>query len=132
MSDMNEFTLKLITKEFDKVTEEIEKLKKELVNLSKPILVKISAFETFKTHLLRAKLLLTQSNFAESRDLGWCFINFITLDPIERQVNVVFNENPFSVFVENLQNPENKIEGAFAPSMKLVAGAGFEPTTFGL
>lgn len=132
MSDMNEFTLKLITKELDKVTEEIEKLKKELVKLSKPILVKIPTFETFKTHLLRAKLLLTQSNLAESRYLVWCFINSITLDPIERQVNVVFNENAFSVLMENLGNPEKQMEGAFAPSMKLVAGAGFEPTTFGL
>jgi len=132
MSDMNEFTLKLITKELDTTTEEIEKLKKELAKLSKPTLIKMPTFETFKTHLLRAKLLLTQSNLAENRYLVWCFINSITLDPIERQVNVVFNENAFSVLMENLQSPEKQMEGAFAPSMKLVAGAGFEPTTFGL
>ena len=62
----------------------------------------------------------------------WCFANSITRDPIEREVKVVFNENAFSVLMENLQNPEKQMEGAFAPSMKLVAGAGFEPTTFGL
>lgn len=132
MVDMNEFAVKAITKELDKVSREIEGLKKEITKLSKPILVKIPTFKTFQNHLLRAKLLLTQSNLAESRDLVWCFVNSITLDPIERHVNVVFNENPFSALMENLQNPEKQMEGANAPSMKLVAGAGFEPTTFGL
>lgn len=132
MSDMNEFTVKLITKELNKTTEEIEGLKKEITKMNKPISVKIPTFETFKNHLLRAKLLLTQSNLAESRDLVWCFINSITLDPIERQVNVIFNENAFSVLMENLQKGKNIVEGAFAPSTRMVAGAGFEPTTFGL
>lgn len=132
MANMNEFALKAITSELDKISKETEDLKKEEAKLSKPATVKIPSFDSFKTHLLRAKLTLTQSNLAENRDLVWYFVNSITLDPIERQAHVIFNDDPYSVFMENLQNPENKIEGAFAPSMKLVAGAGFEPTTFGL
>lgn len=132
MANMNEFALKAITSELDKISREMGDLKKEEAKLSKPVVVKIPTFEVFKTQLLRAKLTLTQSNLAENRNLVWCFVKSITLDPIEREVIAEFNKSPFSVFMENLQNPENKIEGAFAPSMKLVAGAGFEPTTFGL
>lgn len=116
----------------DKVSREIEDLRKEEAKLSKPVKVKIPTFEVFKNQLLRAKLTLTQSNLAENRNLVWYFLNSISFDPIEREVIVEFNKNPFNAFIEDLQNPENKIEGAFAPSMKLVVGAGFEPTTFGL
>lgn len=132
MANINEFALKAITSELDKISREIEDLKKEEARLSKPVVVKTPTFDVFKNQLLRAKLTLTQSNLAENRNLVWCFVKTITLDPIEREVIAEFNKSPFSVFMENLQNPENKIEGAFAPSMKLVAGAGFEPTTFGL
>lgn len=132
MNDMNEFAVKAISKELDKVTKEIENIKKELEKASNVKPIKIPVFETFKTHLLRAKLLLTRSNLAEKRDLIFCFVNSIILDPIEREVIVDFNSDPFSVMLEMEQNPKNKVEGVFTPSTKMVAGAGFEPTTFGL
>ena len=77
-------------------------------------------------------MLLIRSNTAENKKLIWNFVNSIRLDPVERQVIVEFNSNPFGCLFSNGKIPDNKIEGAFAPSMKLVAGAGFEPTTFGL
>ena len=132
MNDMNEFATKAISKELDKVSKELEGLKKELDRLNKRKTVKPPTFERCKNHLLKAQLLLTQSKSAESKELVWCFVNSITLDPIEREVKVVFNNNPFSMFMENLQKGKNIVEGDFAPSTKLVAGAGFEPTTFGL
>lgn len=118
--------------ELDKTAKEVEELKKEIENAGKVIPIKTPNFETFKTHLLRAKLLLTRSNLAEKRDLIFCFVNSITLDPIEREVIVDFNPDPFSVMLEMEKNPKNKVEGVFTPSTKMVAGAGFEPTTFGL
>lgn len=132
MANMNKFAIKAISNELDKISREAASLKAEAVKLSKPFVIKIPTLEVFKSELLRAKLLLTRSDLAENRKIVWYFINSLTLDPIERQIDVVFNENPISVFMENLQNPEKQMEGAFAPSMKLVAGAGFEPTTFGL
>ena len=36
------------------------------------------------------------------------------------------------MFMEDLKNAKNKVEGVFTPSTEMVAGAGFEPTTFGL
>lgn len=132
LSNMNEYAIKAISQELDKTAKEVDDLRKEIANSSKVVSIKIPVFETFKTHLLRAKLLLTRSNLAEKRDLIFCFINSITLDPIEREVIVDFNSDPFSVMLEMEKNPKNKVEGVFTPSTKLVAGAGFEPTTFGL
>lgn len=132
MKDLNEFAMKAITKELEKVSRELEELKKESEKLSKPNLVKIPAFESFKNHLLRTKLILTRSNSVEKSEMVWNFVESITLDPIERQVVVIFDPNPFCSYMENTKNGKNKVEGDFAPSTKLVAGAGFEPTTFGL
>lgn len=132
ISNMNEYAIKAISQELDKTAKEVEELRKEIENASKVVPIKIPNFETFKTHLLRAKLLLTRSNLAEKRDLIFCFVNSITLDPIGREVIVDFNPDPFRVMLEMDKNPKNKVEGTFAPSTKLVAGAGFEPTTFGL
>ena len=132
MTDMNEFAVKAITKELENVSREIELLKKEIEELSKPKLVKIPSFKEFQNQIYTGKSLLTHSNFHQKRKLVWIFVNSITLDPIEREVILTTNKNPFCTFMENLQNPEKQMEGAFAPSMKLVAGAGFEPTTFGL
>lgn len=81
VSGANEFTLKAITKELDKVTNDIELIKKELSKSNKPNLVKIPDFETFKSTVIKAKLLLTQSNLHTKRELLWCFVESITLDP---------------------------------------------------
>ena len=76
--------------------------------------------------------MLTRRNTAENKTFIWHFVNSIKLDPIEKEVIVSFNNDPFSSILSDSQNLETKKEGAFAPSMKMVAGAGFEPTTFGL
>ncbi len=132
MQNINEFALKAVTKELEKVSNDIEKIKNEISKLNKPKLVKIPTFEQFKIQILRAKLLLTRSNLSEKRELIWCFVDSITLDPIERQVIIKFYKNPFCMLMEKAKNGKNKVESDFAPSTKLVAEAGFEPTTFGL
>lgn len=132
MADMNEFTLKILSKELNKVSDKLEKLTKELDKLIKRKTIKPPSFERVKNHLLRAKLILTQSNSAESKELIWFFVNFVTLNPIEREIVISFKKNPFSVLMEKLENDKNIVEGEFSPSTELVAGAGFEPTTFGL
>lgn len=132
MPDMNEFALKAITKELDQVSNEIELLKKQLKESTKVSSIELPTFEQFEREVYRAKSILTCSNFYEQKNMIWNFVEAITLDPIEREVNVIFNVNPYNVYLEKTKNLEKQMEGAFAPSMKLVAGAGFEPTTFGL
>lgn len=70
----------------------LEKLTKELDKLAKRRMIKLPSFERVKNHLLRAKLILTQSNSAESKELIRSFINSIILDPIEREIVISFKK----------------------------------------
>ena len=129
---VNTFTLNELTNSLEKISSEIQELKllKSKFDIQKSI--KVPSLKEFKTLIAQSKMLLTRSNTAENKTFIWYFINSIKLDPIEREVIISFNKNPFSTILFDKQNPKNKTEGAFAPSMKMVAGAGFEPTTFGL
>ena len=132
MNTTSPIVLDAISNKIEKVSLEIEKLKEEkgLLENKKP--AKIPSLKTFKTLLLQSKLLLTGSESIKNKEIIWNFVNSIKLDPIEKEVIVEFKKAPFDIIFKNTKKAENKIEGAFAPSMKLVAGAGFEPTTFGL
>lgn len=132
MVDMNEFALKAITKELESVSKDIELIKQELQELNKPVLVKMPTFKEFESKVQRDKSLLTRSNIYVKRDVIWTFVKAITLDPIEKRVILELRKNPFNMYMEEPKNGKNKVESDFAPSTKLVAGAGFEPTTFGL
>lgn len=132
MSSNNSSAINIITQELEKISNELEELQAELAKQSEEKVIKIPTFESYKKALLKSKMLLIRSNTAENKNLIWNFVNSIKLDPTERQVIVEFNSNPFGFLFSNGKTPNNKMEGANAPSMKLVAGAGFEPTTFGL
>ena len=132
MQDLNEFAIKAITKELEKVSKDVELLRKEVNELDKPVLVEIPTFEEFQIKVFSDKSLLTHSNLYKSREIIWNFVSSISLDPIERRVLTEFNKNPFSMFVEKSKNLKKVVEGDFAPSTKMVAETGFEPMTFGL
>lgn len=132
MSSKNPLAINAVIEELEKISQELQELQAELAKQSEEKVIKIPTFESYKKALLKSKMLLIRSNTAENKKLIWNFVNSIRLDPVERQVIVEFNSNPFGCLFSNGKIPDNKIEGAFAPSMKLVAGAGFEPTTFGL
>lgn len=83
-------------------------------------------FESYKKALLKSKMLLIRSNTAANEMLIWNFVNSIKLNPVERQVIVEFNSNPFGFLFSNSKTLDNKKEGAFAPSIKLVAGVRIE------
>ena len=58
-------------------------------------------------------------------------IEDITIDKFHDSEDEYVDDVVYKLF-SNGKTPNNKMEGAFAPSMKLVAGVGFEPTTSGL
>ena len=132
MSSKNPLAINAVTEELEKISQELQELQVELAKQSEAKVIKIPTFESYKKALLKSKMLLIRSNTTENKNLIWNFVNSIKLDPVEKQVIVEFNSNPFGCLFSNGKIPDNKIEGASAPSMKLVAGAGFEPTTFGL
>ena len=57
---------------------------------------------------------------------------FICLDPVKKAVNVKFNINPFWTSLGNPKKTKKLEVSTFDTSSEMVAGAGFEPTTFGL
>ena len=132
MSSKNPLAINAVTEELEKISQELQELQVELAKQSEEKVIKIPTFESYKKALLKSKMLLIRSNTTENKNLIWNFVNSIKLDPVEKQVIVEFNSNPFGCLFSNSKIPDNKTEGAFAPSMKLVAGAGFEATTFGL
>ena len=51
---------------------------------------------------------------------------------VRKAVNVKFNINPFWTSLENTKKTKKLEVSGFDTSSEMVAGAGFEPTTFGL
>jgi len=76
--------------------------------------------------------LLVHSSLAEKRAFVERCIQSVTLDPVKKAVNVKLNINPFWTPLENPKKPKKLEVSTFDTSSKMVAGAGFEPTTFGL
>lgn len=132
IDDDDDATRETLIDELTSITNKIKAFKKTMEELSKPKVVKIPTYDQFKTQIYKAKSLLIHSSFYQKRKYIWIFIKSIKLDPIERQVVLEANKNPLCMFMENLENGKNIVEGDFSPSTEMVAGAGFEPTTFGL
>ena len=89
-------------------------------------------YDYFKQLCHEGSKLLTHSSLAEKRAFVEKCIESVTLDPVEKSVNVKFNINPFWTSLENPKKTKKLEVSAFDTSSELVAGAGFEPTTFGL
>ena len=132
MSDCNVLVIKDISKEIEDLARKIESLNEELVNATKQKNTKLPTLKEFKKHMATTKLMFTGSDMNKKQEILWIFVKSITLNPIEREVTLTLYKNPFFMFMEDLKNAKNKVEGVFSPSTKMVAGAGFEPTTFGL
>ncbi len=59
-------------------------------------------------------------------------IESVTLDPVRKAVNVKFNINPFWTSLESSKKAKKLEVPTLETSSNMVAGAGFEPTIFGL
>ena len=111
---------------------EIQQLEELITNQNKPQQYRILTYDYFKQLCHNGSKLLTHSSLAEKRAFVEKCIESVTLDPVRKAVNVKFNINPFWTSLEN-HNKTKKLEvSTFDTSSELVAGAGFEPTTFGL
>ena len=132
MSDCPVLASKQITKEIEELAKKVQELNDELVKATQQKNLKPPTLKEFKKHMATTKLLFTGSDMNKKQEILWIFVKSITLNPIEREVTLTLYKNPFFMFMEDLKNAKNKVEGVFTPSTKMVAGAGFEPTTFGL
>ena len=132
----NELAIKAISKELEQVNQQKESIEKELQACIQPVLQKLPTFNEFKKQASIIKALLSPKDLHQKRKIVWMFVKSITLDPVEKSAIVDYFPNPFSMLMEQCIKNENPCynakEAPFGTSIELVAGAGFEPTTFGL
>ncbi len=114
------------------VSEEIKAIEAQIDNSNKPNPYRILTYDYFKHLCHNGSKLLTHSSLAERRAFIERCIESVTLDPVKKAVNVKFNINPFWTSLKNPQKAKKLEVSAFDTSSEMVAGAGFEPTTFGL
>lgn len=124
--------LKQASNEFNSISEKIETLEAKIDNYTQLNKYRILTYDYFKQLCHEGSKLLTHSSLTEKRAFVEKCIESVTLDPVRKAVNVKFNINPFWTPLENPKKTKKLEVSGFDTSSEMVAGAGFEPTTFGL
>ncbi len=124
--------LNAITTKLNTVSEEVKTLEAQIDKNNKPSRYKILTYDYLKQLCHEGSKLLTHSSLAEKRAFIEKCIESVTLDPVRKSVNVKFNINPFWTSLEKPKKTKKLEASKFETSSEMVAGAGFEPTTFGL
>ena len=114
------------------VSQEIKEIEAQIENHGKPNNYRILTYNYFKQLCHEGTKLLTHSSLAEKRAFIEKCIESVTFDPVRKAVNAKFNLNPFWMSLENPRKTKKLEVSTFETSSEMVAGAGFEPTTFGL
>lgn len=107
-------------------------LEAQMDESNKPNQYRILTYDYFKQLCHNGTKVLTHSSLAEKRVFLERCIESVTLAPVRKAVNVKFNINPFWTSLENTKKTKKLEVSGFDTSSEMVAGAGFEPTTFGL
>ena len=124
--------LEATSNRLNSVSTEIKTIEAQLDSSDRPNQYRILTYNYFKQLCHEGSKLLTHSSLAEKRAFVEKCIEAVTLDPIRKAVNVKFNINPFWTSLENPKKTKKLEASKFETSSEMVAGAGFEPTTFGL
>ena len=114
------------------VSQEIKEIEAQIGNHNKPNNYRILTYDYFKQLCHEGSRLLTHSSLTEKRVFIEKCIESVTFDPVRKAVNAKFNLNPFWMSLENPRKTKKLEVSTFETSSEMVAGAGFEPTTFGL
>ena len=75
---------------------------------------------------------LAQSLLVQRRAFIKKCIEAVILDPIRREVHIKLDISPFLMKNDDVKTAKKLEVSEFDTSSEMVAGAGFEPTTFGL
>ncbi len=124
--------LEVTSNKLNSISEEIKTIEVQIDNANKPNQYRILTYDYFKQLCQDGSRLLIHSSSAEKRAFIERCIESVTLDPTRKAVRVKFNINPFWTSLENPKKTKKLEVSAFDTSSEMVAGAGFEPTTFGL
>ena len=129
---LEEAALNAIYNRLNVVSAEKKALEIQIDKFNKPQQYRILTYDYFKQMCHEGSRLLTHSSLAEKRAFVEKCIESVTLDPVRKQVNAKFKINPFWSSLENHSKAKKLEVSEFDTSSEMVAGAGFEPTTFGL
>lgn len=124
--------LEATSNRLNSVSSEIKKIEAQIDSSDSPSQYRILTYDYFKQLCHEGSKLLIHSSLAEKRAFIEKCIESVTLDPVRKSVNVKFNINPFWTSLEKPKKTKKLEVSAFDTSSEMVAGAGFEPTTFGL
>lgn len=124
--------LEATSNRLNSVSTEIKTIEAQLDSSDRPNQYRILTYNYFKQLCHEGSKLLTHSSLAKKRAFVEKCIASVTLDPVRKAVNVKFNINPFWTSLENPKKTKKLEVSTFDTSSEMVAGAGFEPTTFGL
>ncbi len=129
---LEEAALNAIYNRLNVVSAEKKALEIQIDKFNKPQQYRILTYDYFKQMCHEGSRLLTHSSLAEKRAFVEKCLESVTLDPVRKQVNAKFKINPFWSSLENHSKAKKLEVSEFDTSSEMVAGAGFEPTTFGL
>ena len=124
--------LEATSNRLNSVSSEIKKIEAQIDSSDSPSQYRILTYDYFKQLCHEGSKLLIHSSLAEKRAFIEKCIESVTLDPVRKSVNVKFNINPFWTSLEKPKKTKKLEASKFETSSEMVAGAGFEPTTFGL
>ena len=124
--------LEATSNKLNSITQEIKTIEGQIDNDNKPNQYRILTYDYFKQLCHNGSKLLTHSSLAEKRAFIERCIESVTFDPTRKSVNVKLNINLFWTSLETPKKTKKLEVSEFDTSSEMVAGAGFEPTTFGL
>ena len=124
--------LEATSNKLNSISEEIKTIEGQIDNDNKPNQYRILTYDYFKQLCHNGSKLLTHSSLSEKRAFIERCIESVTFDPTRKSVNVKLNINLFWTSLETPKKTKKLEVSEFDTSSEMVAGAGFEPTTFGL
>ena len=86
----------------------------------------------FRSMCKKNSRILAQSLLVQRRAFIKKCIEAVILDPIRREVHIKLDISPFLMKNDDVKTAKKLEVSEFDTSSEMVAGAGFEPTTFGL
>ena len=121
-----------LSDKYNKLDESIQNLEKLVCQKQQTKQTRTLTYNYFKDLCHEGSRVLTHSSLAEKRSFIEKCIESVTLDPVRKTVNLKFDINPFYACLNRSKSTKKLEVSGFDTSSEMVAGAGFEPTTFGL
>ena len=124
--------LQAMSKKYNAIQEEITNLKVTLANIETPKISRVLTLDYFRSMCKKNSRILAQSLLVQRRAFIKKCIEAVILDPIRREVHIKLDISPFLMKNDDVKTAKKLEVSEFDTSSEMVAGAGFEPTTFGL